>query len=906
MHIMLTESHLSQIMRNASQRKRQQYIGPLNAAMAAHDIDTLLRAAAFVAQLAHESGEFQFMEEIWGPTAAQRRYEPPSELARKIGNTKTGDGKRFKGRGPIQITGRSNYTNYGKLLGINLADEPERAATPEVGFATAGLFWQRNGLNELADAGDFKGITKRINGGQNGEKSRELFFERAKLVLVSAFPAQARRVKKPSAHALAPLGRGFEEIQSALSNTVPRPSKKRSGGPQKDARADTLDFRDLMYTPALIEVPTHIPLGDYLDYNVPILDQGNEGACTGFGLATVANYLLLRRRVIPDNVPVSARMLYQLARRYDEWPGEDYSGSSARGAMKGWHKHGVSSAKLYPNQQRNGDSGLTVVRTSDAKRRPLGAYFRVNHKDLVAMHSAIAEVGVLYATCTVHDGWDRVSSDGLIDREPTDHVTGGHAFAIVAYDDQGFWLQNSWGPNWGRAGFARISYDDWLENGTDVWVARLGAPVTLRSKESTATAHASTAGESASYAYADLRPHIVSVGNNGKLRAGGDYGITPAELQQIFEKDVPRVTKSWAKTRILLYAHGGLVSERNAAQRLAEYRPALLDGHVYPLAFIWRSDYWTTITNILQDAVRRRRPEGVLDAAKDFMLDRLDDALEPLARALTGKSAWDEMKENAIAASNGDGAAVLVADHLKELSTKVGNLEIHMVGHSAGSILHAPIVKLLTDRGLAIETCTLWAPACTVELFKESYVPAMRSGTLKRMTVFALRDKTERDDNCAGIYNKSLLYLVSGAFEKTARIPVFRDVGVPILGMERSFSKDPDLRNIFAESNADLVYTPNDEPMGSLKASEAKHHGDFDDDDKTVAATFGRITSASTATAPLGGQARAKAEPSMNEALTKERAGTSDASIFQRSGSSLRDRRLQIDAKTQPNRWQRD
>ena len=72
-------------------------------------------------------------------------------------------------------------------------------------------------------------------------------------------------------------------------------------------------------------------------------------------------------------------------------------------------------------------------------------------------------------------------------------------------------------------------------------------------------------------------------------------------------------------------------------QRLADYRPPLLEPEVYPLAFIWRTDFWTTITNILEDAVRRRRPEGVLDAAKDFMLDRLDDALEPLARALTGQ-----------------------------------------------------------------------------------------------------------------------------------------------------------------------------------------------------------------------------------------------------------------------------
>jgi hypothetical protein len=77
----------------------------------------------------------------------------------------------------------------------------------------------------------------------------------------------------------------------------------------------------------------------------------------------------------------------------------------------------------------------------------------------------------------------------------------------------------------------------------------------------------------------------------------------------------------------------------------------LLNANVYPISFIWHSDYWTTVTNILQDAIRRRRPEGLLDSTKDFMLDRLDDALEPLARTLTGKAEWDEMKENALDAT---------------------------------------------------------------------------------------------------------------------------------------------------------------------------------------------------------------------------------------------------------------
>src|SRR4029450_4268074 len=140
---------------------------------------------------------------------------------------------------------------------------------------------------------------------------------------------------------------------------------------------------------------------------------------------------------------------------------------------------------------------------------------------LVAMHSALAEVGVLFASAAVHQGWSHVDSKGAIPYPAP--LSGGHAFAIVAYDSEGFWIQNSWGTKWGKGGFARISYDDWLANGTDLWVARPGAPVGLRLSESAAIAHSVAAGRSAAYSYNDLRPHVVSLGNDGALRTGGDF-----------------------------------------------------------------------------------------------------------------------------------------------------------------------------------------------------------------------------------------------------------------------------------------------------------------------------------------------------------------------------------------------
>ena len=175
---MVNDDLVARIMPNLAATKRAQYLPFLQRAMNEFEINTALREAAFLAQLAHESAEFRFMEEIWGPSAAQRRYEPVTSKSHGLGNTQLGDGKRFKGRGPIQVTGRANYTRYGDALGIDLIADPLRAATPEVGFRIAGLYWKRNGLNELADKQWFKTITKRINGGFNGLEDRLKYYAR--------------------------------------------------------------------------------------------------------------------------------------------------------------------------------------------------------------------------------------------------------------------------------------------------------------------------------------------------------------------------------------------------------------------------------------------------------------------------------------------------------------------------------------------------------------------------------------------------------------------------------------------------------------------------------------------------------------------------------------------------------
>jgi predicted chitinase len=212
----LTIDELEAIMPQLPAAKGASLYPFLSAAIAEFAIEAPARTAAFLAQLAHESAQFRFMEEIWGPTDAQRRYEPPSTLATKLGNTEPGDGLRFKGRGPIQITGRSNYRRFGDLLGLDLIADPPKAAQPDVAFRIAGLFWSKKGLNELADRVTqeaFREITRRINGGSNGQTERERFYEVAKNVLGVTGPSVSRGARVPAAVAEPAFDRGHEAIR---------------------------------------------------------------------------------------------------------------------------------------------------------------------------------------------------------------------------------------------------------------------------------------------------------------------------------------------------------------------------------------------------------------------------------------------------------------------------------------------------------------------------------------------------------------------------------------------------------------------------------------------------------------------------------------------------------------------
>ena len=174
----ITQEQLILILANASPVAGV-FVPVLNTAMSRYQIVGARRVAAFIAQIGHESGQLRYVKEVWGPTAAQARYEGRADL----GNTTPGDGFRFRGRGLIQITGRANYAACGEALGLDLLAQPELLEKPQHACMSAAWFWATNGLNTLADAGDFRMITQRVNGGQNGVKDRQALYARALKVL---------------------------------------------------------------------------------------------------------------------------------------------------------------------------------------------------------------------------------------------------------------------------------------------------------------------------------------------------------------------------------------------------------------------------------------------------------------------------------------------------------------------------------------------------------------------------------------------------------------------------------------------------------------------------------------------------------------------------------------------------
>lgn len=649
--------------------------------------------------------------------------------------------------------------------------------------------------------------------------------------------------------------------KSAAANPVPMP--------KLDARPDRLDLRDLVYRSPLRSLPPRWPMDSDLKKLLPayvragrILNQGNEGACTGFGLACVTNYLYWlrhlnstpRARKLPDLV--SPRMYYELAKLYDEWPGQDYEGSSCRGALKGWHKHGVCSEALWPYPLGRDGAGIfqrpAAGWDDDATGRPLGVYYRVDKKSVVDMQAAIYEIGAVYVSSDVHDGWGVASSavpdshDKLPRITRMTKKTGGHAFALVGFNERGFVVQNSWGTDWGASGFAVLAYEDWVTNGTDAWAVALGVPQSLSDLQGRGQAAGKTAktGKTAKAApaasgfrvmagrglgdvagtlcvdgnppddpwpfnhvfahppYQPLRTdeaytHTLVSGNDGQLMAT-DFTRARDDREGLAREIVVQRPLDWFKggkdktVKLALYAHGGLNSELDSVQRIRVLAPYFMANGIYPLFFTWKTGPGETLKDMLEDLKHRviagDRTEGWLDRLREAAAEAKDRAIEAVARQFA-RGIWSEMRENAEGGATTDHVLDLSARMLRELRDALAKsgrtLELHLVGHSAGSILLGHLLdRLGGTQPLPVTSCELYAAACSSAFAVQHYGAAGAAGVLplRQLRLHVLTDANERADGLPSaerdIYGKSLLYLVSHALDDIRK--------QPLLGMERA------------------------------------------------------------------------------------------------------------------------
>jgi hypothetical protein len=686
------------------------------------------------------------------------------------------------------------------------------------------------------------------------------------------------------------------------------PSKYLSSlGRTLDARPDRLDLRDREYLPQLLSLPPRWPVDSDLATWIPeyvaaglVLDQGEEGACTGFGLAGVVDYLLFRRRISAigslKSEPVSARMLYHLARFYDEWAGEDYEGSSCRGALKAWHKHGVCRDSLWPYRDSRGRVVFINPREgwdADALTRTLGVYYRVNRASVVDMQAAIRQIGAILVSATVHDGWDialtKQRSAGKLTHAALPQIkpisdkksTGGHAFALVGYNERGFVVQNSWGPDWGMKGFATLPYDEWVRNGDDAWVAALGVPADLESKLRSPSTFKPGAPRSLPVPAAGVslaaqpltapdklpalvRPldteaayrHTLVSGNDGRvINRLVSVENAAAAVQEI----VVSLAGDWlrgkppSQRKLAIYAHGGLNSEDESIRRIRVLAPYFLANGIYPIFLTWKTGPLETIRDLVADQLQRvPRPEGgIWDRFHDTAVEVLDRSIELVAGPVL-KPIWSQMKQNAAAASEPGHGGQLLAEALARLAGRAAGLEIHLAGHSAGAIVLGHLLDDLRANNLRAKSCALFAPACSARFALDHYRPAFAKGTLKPATLsIDLLSKQRELEDTVGPYRKSLLWLVSRALEPNHKTPLlgledlYREAASPESWHGEEATSARAWQDLWRTSGGQLdILSDPQVATGALARPIAASHGCFDNGAAVMTRTLTRIAGA--------------------------------------------------------------
>jgi hypothetical protein len=250
---------------------------------------------------------------------------------------------------------------------------------------------------------------------------------------------------------------------------------------QSAAAKDDDDLRDILYAPGTLDVPASV-LPD--PTRIQLLDQGTTPASVGFALAAVLNYLRAGRG---DTERVSPLLMYENAKRYDEWAGQEHEGSSLRGALRGLNRHGAPLERDTPPNP-GPKTSLSPEATARALENRPASYARVQ-PNIEHLKAAVYEHQAILCSAILHKGWHSPENGRIHWQKKSTQDSGGHAFAIVGYDDAGFIVQNSWGPDWGGLhlpgdivlhGCSLWSFEDAAAKLTDAWIVRMSPEATIR------------------------------------------------------------------------------------------------------------------------------------------------------------------------------------------------------------------------------------------------------------------------------------------------------------------------------------------------------------------------------------------------------------------------------------------
>ena len=451
-----------------------------------------------------------------------------------------------------------------------------------------------------------------------------------------------------------------------------------------EALRDSIDLRDVIYRPSLEGLPVKrlpriLPLKSTKP-RVAVRDQHKSDRCTGYALASLidiqrgaAEFGQQTREPVPERPPVSARMLFEMGALVSaEINGTGQRKYSIRSAIKGFYHNGVCLQSSRNEEQAPGSTGLDMIDCAkEARGLSLGAYYRIQHH-LSDYHNALQEVGAILVSAEMHAGWfkENVRKEGRIKpvEEFADH--GAHAFVIVGYDETGFYVLNSWGPDWaGRVGhvervpgIAHWSYQDWAESIMDAWVLRLGVPTpeafeyTVGPQGSTYFGSASSAAggttnpESAMTAAPrqQVLGHYVHF-ESGRYVKTGSYPDSTESLERTLDylrKSFVERTASELDSppsdnpginRVYLRITGDTGSVEDAMHRIVRLRRILRPQGIYPISILWTarmaSAFAVGVKACMREAVRRM-PDPT---------DDRNDLIEALIRPI-GRPLWNQLK----------------------------------------------------------------------------------------------------------------------------------------------------------------------------------------------------------------------------------------------------------------------